>query len=181
MEKTGVYLGPRFSLHIPGPGTFIVGDGVEFRRNFRCEIYDGGQVTIGAGSYLTYNVLIACSMSVEIGERCGLGMCTSVYDGNHRYRDLSRPFLEQGFNFRAIRIDDDAQIHSLCTIINDIGERAVIGANAVVTRPIPPFTLAVGAPARPISYFGPPGLEPDGWAGDEIRDDGSDASLRTDY
>ena len=137
----GVYLGPRFSLHIPGPGTFIVGDGVEFRRNFRCEIYDG----------------------------------------NHRYRDLSRPFLEQGFNFRAIRIDDDAQIHSLCTIINDIGERAVIGANAVVTRPIPPFTLAVGAPARPISYFGPPGLEPDGWAGDEIRDDGSDASLRTDY
>ena len=160
----GVYLGPGFSLHIPGRGTFIAGDGVEFRRNFRCEISGGGRVTIGAGSYLTYNVLIACSTSIEIGERCGLGMCTCVYDGNHRYRDLSRPFLEQGFDFRDIRIEDDAQVHGLCTILNDIGERAVIGANAVVTRPIPPFTLAVGVPARPIDYFGPPGREPEGWA-----------------
>lgn len=159
----GVYLGPGFSLHIPGPGTFIVGPGVEFRRNFRCEIAGDGRVSIGAGSYLTYGVLIACSTSVEIGERCGLAYCTSVYDGNHRYRDLSTPFLEQGFEFRPIRIHDDAQIHGLCTILNEIGERSVIAANAVVTRPVPPFTLAGGVPARVIDYFGPPGREPDGW------------------
>ena len=156
----GVYLGPGFSLHIPDRGTFIAGAGVEFRRNFRCEISGTGRVTIGAGSYLTYGVLIACSTSIEIGERCGMAYATSVYDGNHRYRDLTIPFLAQGFNFRAIRIHDDAQIHGHCTILNDIGERAVIGANAVVTRPIPPFTLAVGAPARVIDYFGPPGQEP---------------------
>src|SRR5206468_419297 len=33
-----VYLGPRFSLHMPHGGTFIVGPGVEFRRGFRAEL-----------------------------------------------------------------------------------------------------------------------------------------------
>lgn len=156
----GVYLGPGFSLHIPGPGTFIVGDGVEFRRNFRAEISGDGRIEIGAGSYLTYGVVLACTTAMSIGERCGIGLCCSVYDGNHRYRDLTRPFLEQGYDFRPITIEDDVQIHSLCTIVNNIGRRAVIGANSVITRPIPRYTLAVGAPARPVDYFGPPGEEP---------------------
>jgi acetyltransferase-like isoleucine patch superfamily enzyme len=29
-----------------------------------------------------------------------------------------------------------------------IGERCVIGANSVVTRDLPPFSVAAGAPAR---------------------------------
>jgi acetyltransferase-like isoleucine patch superfamily enzyme len=44
----------------------------------------------------------------------------------------------------------------------DVGTRAFIGANSVVSKPIPPYTIAVGAPARPIEYFGPPGAEPEG-------------------
>lgn len=156
-----VYLGPGFSLHIPGPGTFVVGPDVEFRRNFRAEIAGDGRIVIGRGSYLTYDVIIACSTTIEIGERCGLAQATFVGDGNHRYRDQSKPFLEQGYEFRPIKIEDDAQIHSKCTIVNSIGERAVIGANAVVTKPIPPYTLAAGVPARVIDYFGPEGLEPE--------------------
>jgi acetyltransferase-like isoleucine patch superfamily enzyme len=31
----------------------------------------------------------------------------------------------------------------------------VIGANSVVTKPIPAFTVAAGAPARELDYFGP--------------------------
>lgn len=154
------YLGPGFSLHMPDGGTFIVGPGVEFRRGFRAEISNNGRITIGAGSYLTYDVILACSTSIDIGERCGLAQSTFVADGNHRYRDLDRPFLAQGYEFRPIRIEDGAQIHSKCTIVASIGERAVIGANAVVNRPIPPHTLAAGVPARVIDYFGPPGGEP---------------------
>ncbi len=157
-----VYLGPGFSLHMPKGGTFIVGPNVEFRRNFRAEIGPEGRVVIGAGSYLTYDVIITCNTSIQIGERCGLGQSTYVADGSHRYRDLDAPFLGQGYDYRSIRIEDDAQIHSKCTIVNSIGQRSVIGANAVVSRPIPPYCLAVGVPARVIEYFGPPGQEPDG-------------------
>lgn len=156
----GTYLGPGFSLHMPHGGTFLTGPGVEFRRGFRAEVGENGRIEIGAGSYLTYDVIIACSTSIEIGERCGLGQCTFVADGNHRYRDLDVPFLEQGYNYRAIRIEDDVQIHSKSTIVNSIAKRSVIGANAVVTRPIPPYCLAAGVPAKVIDYFGPPGSEP---------------------
>ena len=157
----GCYLGPGFSLHIPGPGTFIAGDDVEFRRNFRAEVAGGGRIVIGSGCYFTYDVILACSTTMEIGERCGMGQATFVADGNHRYRDVTTPFLEQGFDFRPIVIEDDVQIHSKCTILASMGRRAVLGANAVVTKPIPPYSLAVGAPARPVDYFGPADERPE--------------------
>jgi acetyltransferase-like isoleucine patch superfamily enzyme len=157
---TGCYLGPGFSLHMPFGGTFIAGDGVEFRRNFRAELGPNGRIVIGSGSYLTYDVIITCDTLIEVGERCGLGQSLYMTDGSHKYRDLDKPFLEQGYNYRQIRIEDDAQVHSKCTIVNSIGTRAIIGANAVVTKPIPPYCVAGGVPARVLDYFGPPGMEP---------------------
>lgn len=155
-----VYLGPGFSLHMPEGGSFLVGPGVEFRRGFRAELSAGAEIVIGTASVFTYSVLIQCGTSIHIGERCMFGQSTMVVDGNHRFRDLDRPMLAQGYDFRPIRIDDDATITTKCTIIADVGERAFIGANSVVTRPIPPYTVAVGLPAKPIDYFGPPGMEP---------------------
>jgi acetyltransferase-like isoleucine patch superfamily enzyme len=155
-----VYLGPGFSLHMPEGGTFIVGAGVEFRRGFRAEIGPEGRIVIGPGCYLTYDVIMTCNTSIEVGARCGIGQCAYVVDGSHRFRDLDRPFLDQGYDYRPIKIEDDAQIHSKCTIINDLGKRAIVAANAVVTNPIPAYCVAAGVPARVIDYFGPPGQEP---------------------
>src|SRR4051812_1932039 len=42
-----VYAGPGFSLHMPDGGTFIVADGVEFRRGFRAEVGREGRLAIG--------------------------------------------------------------------------------------------------------------------------------------
>ncbi|MFL5907868.1 MAG: acyltransferase [Solirubrobacterales bacterium] len=150
-----VYLGPGFSLHMPDGGTFIAADGVEFRRGFRAEVGREGRLTIGPGSVFTYYVLVQCSTSIEIGARCMFGQSTIVVDGNHRFRDLTKPMLAQGYDFKPIRIADDATVTTKCTIIADIGERAFIGANSVVTKPIPAFTVAAGSPAHPLEYFGP--------------------------
>lgn len=160
------YVGPGFSLHMPFGGTFIAGESVEFRRGFRAELGPEARIEIGDGSYLTYDVILACSTSITIGERCGLAQNTFVADGNHRFRDLTKPFREQGYDLRPITIEDDVQIHSKCTIMNDLGTRAVLGANAVVTKPVPPYCVAGGVPARVIDYFGPPGSEPEGWRPD---------------
>ena len=155
-----VYLGPGFSLEIVDGGSFVVGPRVEFRRNFRAEIQGDGRVVVGADTRLTHSVLIQCSTSVEIGERCGIGHCCSIFDGTHRYRDVTRSFYDQGYDFTPIRIGDDTMILSLCTIVADVGDHCVVGANSVVTRPLPSYTLAVGQPARAIDYFGPEGSEP---------------------
>lgn len=156
-----VYVGPRFSLFIPANGKFIVGDGVEFRRDFRAEVSGEGRVTIGSGTVFTYSVLVQCSTSIDIGQRCMFGQTTILLDGQHRFRDLTKPMLQQGYDFNPLRIEDDAVITTKCTIMANVGTRAFIGANSVVTKAVPPYTVAVGAPARPIDYFGPPGQEPE--------------------
>jgi acetyltransferase-like isoleucine patch superfamily enzyme len=166
-----VYLGPGFSLHMPDGGTFIASEGVEFRRDFRAEVGPEGRLVIGPGSVFTYSVLIQCSTSIEIGARCMFGQSTIVVDGNHRFRDLSKPMLKQGYDYRPIRIADDVTVTTKCTIIADIGERAFIGANSVVTKAIPSFMVAVGSPATAIEYFGPSRSGKDG----EVED----AHLRT--
>lgn len=150
-----VYLGPGFSVSIPEGGSLIVGSGVQFRRNFRAEISDRGRVSIGDGSILTYGVVIQCTTSIDVGQRCIVAQGTLLVDGSHRFRDLDRPVLQQGYDFRPIRIGDDAAIMSNCTVLADVGRHAFVGANAVVANEVPPFTVAVGAPARSVEYFGP--------------------------
>jgi acetyltransferase-like isoleucine patch superfamily enzyme len=156
----GVYLGPGLSLHMPVPGAFIVGDRAEFRRDFHAEITGGGRVTIGTECVFTYSTLIQCTTTIDIGDRCLFAQAASLLDGQHRFRDLTQPMASQGFDFSPVRIGDDVGIMSKCTVMADVGDRAFIGANAVVSNPIPPYTVAVGVPARPIEYFGPPGDEP---------------------
>jgi acetyltransferase-like isoleucine patch superfamily enzyme len=156
-----VYLGPGFSLDMPHGGTFIVGPGVQFRRGFRAEFDSAStRITIGGGSAFTYEVVIQCASSIDIGEHCVFGQSALLVDGNHRFRDLSQPMLVQGYDLRPLKIGDGAFVASKSTIIADVGERTIVGANAVVTRPLPPFCVAVGIPAEVIDYFGPPGQEP---------------------
>lgn len=151
----GVYLGPGFSLHMPDGGTFSAGPGAEFRRNFRAEIGGDARIVIGARSIFTYDVIMQCSTSISVGDRCMFGQATIVVDGNHRFRDLDVPMLEQGYDFRPITIEDDATITTKCTIIADVGRRAFVAANSVVTTSVRAYTVVGGVPARELEYFGP--------------------------
>jgi acetyltransferase-like isoleucine patch superfamily enzyme len=154
------YLGPGFSLSIPECGTFEVGRGVVFRRGFHCEIGGTGRVSIGAGTDFTNTCLIQCSTTITIGERCGIGQATSFVDGSHNFRDHTRHWAEQGYSFRPISIGDGVAITAKCTIFASVGDHSFIGANSVVTKDIPAYCVAVGAPARVVEYFGPPELQP---------------------
>ncbi len=149
---------------MPAGGTFVAGPYVEFRRGFHAELAGPeARIVIGAFSVFSYYVLIQCTTSIEIGERAMFGQSAILVDGNHRFRDLDKPMLEQGYDFRPIKIEDDVTTTTKCTIINSIGMRAFVGANSVVTQPIPAYTVAAGVPARVIDYFGPPGEEPPGF------------------
>jgi acetyltransferase-like isoleucine patch superfamily enzyme len=148
-----VRLGPGFALHIPDHGSFIVGVGVEFRRGFVCEISGNGRVSIGDGSYFTSNALIQCSTSIDIGQGCGFGQSVLLVDGKHRFRDPTRHLLEQGYDFKPLRIGDGATVMAKCTVFNDIGEGTVVGAHSVVSKPLPPRCLALGTPAKPVEFF----------------------------
>jgi len=100
-------------------------------------------------------VVVQCSTSIQVGARVIIGQTALLVDGNHRFRDPDRPVRDQGFDFRPLLIGDDATILSKATIVANVGERAVVGANSVVTRDVPPFHVVGGVPARTIDTYGP--------------------------
>jgi serine acetyltransferase len=158
----GVWIGPRFDLWMPAPATLRVARGCEFRRDFIMEIAPGGRVDMDERVIFTAAALIQISTTLTIGRRAVFGQSVMIADGNHKFRDHTQHLLDQGYEFRPITIGENAIVTSKCTILNSIGEGAVIGAGSVVTKPIPPYCLAVGAPARVVEYFGPEDRRPAG-------------------
>ncbi len=157
-----VHIGPGFSLYMPHRGTLTVGSGVEMRRGVTIEITGDGRVAIGPDAVLTYGPVIQCSTSVGIGRGAIIAQGVTVVDGQHRFREHDLPWDERGFDLAPVRIGTEALILAKATVMADVGDHAVVGAHAVVTRPVPSYCLAVGVPARVVEYFGPAELRPPG-------------------
>ncbi len=157
------YLGPGFSFYAPAGGTFIVGSGTEFRKGFRVEIAHGGRVEIGARCVFSYYSVIQCSTSIKVGDRAMFGQASIIVDGNHQLRDISTDIFAQPYDYRAVVIANDVTTLTKCTILNSIGTKSIVAANAVVDKAIPPYCTYGGVPARILNYFGPPELEPPEW------------------
>src|SRR2546421_11611456 len=156
-----VHIGPGFRLNMSPHGQLIIGPGVDFRGSFNCELSGSGRVVIGAGTTFAAGAQIQCTTSIEIGERCSFGPYVLIVDGYHKYKALDRHWLEQGYDYRPIRIADGAGVSNFSTVQADIGTRAMIGSGSVVHRPIPQYCVAVGNPARVVKYFGPPDQRPE--------------------
>jgi UDP-2-acetamido-3-amino-2,3-dideoxy-glucuronate N-acetyltransferase len=60
-----------------------------------------------------------------------------------------RSFISRKDEFKATHVGKGATIGANATIVcgNNIGNYALVGAGAVVTRPVPPFALVTGNPA----------------------------------
>lgn len=153
----GCRLGPGFRIRAPWGGRFHCGAGCEFREGFRAELEGpNASIVIGDSASFTYDALIQCAGSITVGDRAVFAAYSMVVDGSHRFRDLDAEVLEQGYDLRTINIGDGASIMAKATVIADVGTRAFVGANAVVTRPVPPHTVAVGVPARVVEELAAP-------------------------
>jgi acetyltransferase-like isoleucine patch superfamily enzyme len=109
------------------------------------------RVRIGSGCFLNLGVMVAAVERVEIGDHCMFANHCFISDGNHRFDDPRTPVPWQGFTSRGpTRIGDNVWCGVNVVIAGGVtvGERCVIGSNAVVTADLPPFSVAAGAPAR---------------------------------
>jgi acetyltransferase-like isoleucine patch superfamily enzyme len=109
------------------------------------------RIRIGGGTFLNQRVMVAAMELVEIGEHCMVANGCFVTDANHRFDDHDRPITWQGFTSKGpTRIGDNVWCGANVVVTSGvtIGRRCVIGANAVVTEDIPPFSIAAGAPAK---------------------------------
>jgi len=74
---------------------------------------------------------------------------------NHEYRDVTIPILEQKILTASIVVEDECWIAANAVITSgvSIGKHSVIAAGAVVTKNIPPYSVAVGNPAKVIKQY----------------------------
>jgi acetyltransferase-like isoleucine patch superfamily enzyme len=95
--------------------------------------------------------MVAAADLVEIGDHCMFANGCFISDAGHRFDDPDVPVPRQGFTSKGpTRVGDNVWCGANVVITSGVtvGERCVIGANSVVTADIPPFSIAVGAPAR---------------------------------
>ncbi len=119
-----------------------------------CTINNGvGNVLIGNNTLIGIgNVIIG---PVTIGNNVILAQNIVASGLNHEYKDPAIPIRLQDVTTLTIVIEDDCWIaaNAVITAGVTIGKHSVIAAGAVVTKDIPPFSVAVGNPARVIKTF----------------------------
>jgi acetyltransferase-like isoleucine patch superfamily enzyme len=144
-----------------------------------CGIYIGSGVFVGCGSWLAIRpgvpgaapsptlrigdgvsmsgfCVLSAAREVVIEERVLLARNVYVADHGHSFERAGTPVMDQGLTrVEPVRIGRGAWLGQNVVVCPGVtvGEGAVIGANSVVNRDVPPFSLAVGAPARVLRTF----------------------------
>lgn len=144
------------------------------RLNARMDLFPFNKFSLGAKSIVEDFAVINNGVGdVFIGEGSGVGISTVIIGPvkignfsmtaqhvvisglNHGYQDVSMPPRHQKVTTQQITIDDNVWIGANCVVTAGvtIGKHSVIGAGSVVTRDIPPYSVAVGNPAKVIKQY----------------------------
>lgn len=113
------------------------------------------RLEIGNGTAIGHFNHIYATESIKIG--CNVLTADRVYisDNLHDYQDIATPILKQPIKqIACVEIGDGSWLgEGVCVIGAKIGKGCVIGANAVVTKDIPDYSVAVGIPAKVIKQY----------------------------
>ncbi len=131
-------------------------NGVAIERNVNIGALGGTFIHIGQNTFIGPGTCIAGPGDIKIGKNCLIAAQSGIFANNHNFADMELPIREQGITRRGIVIEDDCWLGSGVKVLDGvtIGKGSVIGANSVVTKDIPPFSVAVGIPARVIKKRG---------------------------
>jgi acetyltransferase-like isoleucine patch superfamily enzyme len=118
-------------------GVLRIGNNVSINSNCCIVPADGGYVEIADNVLIAQNVVIRAS--------------------DHRHDIVDRPIAQQGHVGGKIVIEEGAWIGANAVLTRNvrIGAHSIVGAGAVVTRDVAPFTVVGGVPARMIRHRTP--------------------------
>lgn len=103
------------------------------------------------------------SGNVLIGNNVLFGPNNYISSATHVYEDVNKPILSQGVtllnknNDGVLEIGDGTWIGTNVAILGDvkIGKNCVIGANSVINKNIPDYSVVVGNPGKIVKRYNP--------------------------
>ena len=112
--------------------------------------FPGAHIRIGREGFLN-GCHLSAKAGLDIGNRVWIGPGSRIFDADQHDLDAER--VER---IEPVVIGDHCWIAADVTVLRgvEIGEQSVVGARSLVTRSMPPHTLALGNPARPSGKIG---------------------------
>jgi acetyltransferase-like isoleucine patch superfamily enzyme len=153
LSEDSVVLGP---VELHGSRRITTGRGLYLYRDLYFETKGPGEIAIGDRVVMSRGVHLVAFAGIRIGAGTMIGEYASIRDANHRYRE-GCALRDAAHDALPITIGSNVWIGRGAIVLPgvEIGDRAVVGANAVVTRNVAPGAVVAGVPARPISGVRP--------------------------
>lgn len=109
------------------------------RDNTRVEAFGGGKIVLEKGVFINRNCTVVAKESIRVGEGTTIGPNTLIYDHDHAMRGEETPFVSA-----PVVIEKNVWIGGGAIILKGvtIGEGAVVAAGAIITKDVPPHTIA---------------------------------------
>jgi acetyltransferase-like isoleucine patch superfamily enzyme len=109
-----------------------------------------GEVLIGAKTVLGQECTISAYQHISIGRECILADRVMLIDFDHGVVEVERPIRLQGIYKRDVNVGHNVWIgYGACILRGvSIGDNAIVGTSAVVTRDVPDNAVVAGVPAR---------------------------------
>jgi len=135
-----------------------ISDGVSLmhRVYLDTESAETGYIHIGKEVYIGTGCLLHGHQGLEIGDMTLLAQNITITPYSHYFDDCDKLIRDQGGNTRKVIIGKDCYIGMSCCVLYgaDIEDGSVVGSGSTVVHTIPPYSLAVGTPAKVIRKRG---------------------------
>ena len=111
-----------------------------------------GYITVGKSVYIGTGTTLFGHNGLVIGDHSLLAQNITCTPYSHIFNDPNATIITQGGHSKKVTIGKDVYIGMGVEIMysGDIGDGSVVGAGSVVVKPIPPYSVAVGNPAKVI-------------------------------
>ena len=158
-----VFLGQRVMV---GEGCFVDANSLDSRIELMDDVWlsrgcylvagPGMEITIGPKTYIGHRSLFYGHGGIQIGRDVLMANDVQLICGNHTFARRDLPIRAQPTEERPIIIEDDVWLGASAIVLGGVtvGQGAVVGAGAVVTHSLPPYSIARGVPARIVGQRG---------------------------